>query len=322
LTWFFNYKKEAEMAADIVITEFMDPNALAHFKDRYAVLNDPSLVDDDDRLYQQVRSARGLIVRNRTQVNAALLEQAPHLEVIGRLGVGLDNIDLDACQARNITVCPAAGANDQAVAEYVIAGVLMLMRGAYAASDRVFSGEWPRQDLTGNEIKNQVMGLIGFGSIARTTAMLALGLGMRVMAYDPFVDQSDPDWGVLAERKESLKDLLVTSDAVSLHVPLNEATRHLIDADAIRVMKPSSVLINAARGGIVDESALADALHETRLRAAMLDVFENEPLPANSVLSNTPNLIATPHIAGITTESNQRVSDLTARNVLAVLEAS
>ena len=306
--------------AEIIVTEFMDPAALRHFSGRYDVLADETLVDDPQRLVDSLNAARGLIVRNRTQVDEQVLDAAPTLEVIGRLGVGLDNIDLAACEARNIRVCPATGANDLAVAEYVIAGTLMMLRGAYGASEQVLQGAWPRQALTGRETAQRVLGLVGFGGIARETAKRAKALGMQVLAHDPFVPADDPDWEQIASRAETLSWLLEKADVVSLHVPYNPETRHLIDAEAIAAMKPEAILINAARGGIVDESALARALTEQRLGGAMLDVFEQEPLPDNSVLVGAPNLVVTPHIAGVTVESNQRVSDLTARNVLTVLE--
>lgn len=306
--------------AEIIVTEFMDPAALRHFSGRYDVLADEALVDDPQRLVESLTAARGLIVRNRTQVDERVLDAAPMLEVIGRLGVGLDNIDLTACEARNIRVCPATGANDLAVAEYVIAGTLMMLRGAYNASEQVLQGAWPRQALTGRETAQRVLGLVGFGGIAREAAKRAKALRMQVLAHDPFVPADDPDWDQIASRAETLRWLLEKADVVSLHVPYNPETRHLIDAEAIAAMKPEAILINSARGGIVDESALASALTEQRLGGAMLDVFEQEPLPDNSVLVGAPNLVVTPHIAGVTVESNQRVSDLTARNVLTVLE--
>jgi (S)-sulfolactate dehydrogenase len=306
--------------AEVIVTEFMDPAALRHFSGRYDVLADETLVDDPQRLVESLNAARGLIVRNRTQVDERVLDAAPTLEVIGRLGVGLDNIDLTACEARNIRVCPATGANDLAVAEYVIAGTLLMLRGAYNASEQVLQGAWPRQALTGRETAQRVLGLVGFGGIARETAKRAKALGMQVLAHDPFVPADDPDWDQIASRVKTLRWLLENADVVSLHVPYNSETRHLIDAEAIAAMKPEAILINAARGGIVEESALASALTEQRLGGAMLDVFQQEPLPDNSVLVGAPNLVVTPHIAGVTVESNQRVSDLTARNVLTVLE--
>ena len=306
----------------VVISEFIDPAALEHFGEDYQIHNDANLVDAPERLAEVCSSADALIVRNRTQVSRELLDSAPHLKVIGRLGVGLDNIDMTACQDRGVTVCPATGANDVAVAEYVVAGALMLLRGAYQSSHRVLAGEWPRQALTGGEVSGRMLGLVGFGGIARQTAERAAALGMEVLAHDPFVAADDPAWSGLAERCEALSALLMRSDVVSLHVPYTETTHHLIDAQAMASMKPGAMLINAARGGVVDEAALARSLCDRHLGGAMLDVFEDEPLPAGSPLSDAPNLIVTPHIAGVTGESNRRVSDLTVRNVISVLRGT
>ncbi len=259
---------------EILITEFMDDAAVADLAADFDVLYDAGLVDRPDALTGLVTDCRGLIVRNRTQVRGALLEACQKLEVVGRLGVGLDNIDIAACRARGIAVCPATGANDLAVAEYVIAGILMLLRGAYLASDAVAAGDWPRGRLIGREVAGRRLGLVGFGGIARETAKRAAALGMSVVAFDPYVADDDPAWRDLGVRKTELEPLLASCDAISLHVPLDATTRHLIDAAALGRMRKDAVLINAARGGVVDERALADALRQERLAGAMLDVFE------------------------------------------------
>lgn len=306
--------------ADIVITEFMDEQAVAALAADFDVRYDPALVDRPGEIPAAAAAARALIVRNRTRVTAALLDACPRLRAVGRLGVGLDNIDLDACRERGVAVLPATGANDAAVAEYVITGALMLLRGAYHATARVAAGEWPRQALSGREAGGRTLGLVGFGGIARAAAARAVPLGMRVIAHDPFVPADDPAWGDLAMRCTSLDELLAASDVVSLHVPYTGETHHLIDAAALTRMPAGAVLINAARGGVVDEAALAEALHAGRLGGALLDVFEQEPLAAGSVLAGVPNLVLTPHIAGVTQESNVRVSRVTADNVRRVLE--
>ncbi len=171
--------------ADVVITEFMDEASVADLAGDFDVLYDPTLVDDRERLLAAIGDTRGLIVRNRTWVDAALLTAAPHLVAVGRLGVGLDNIDLEACAARSVTVHPATGANAAAVAEYVIGAVLALVRGVYRATDRVAAGEWPRTELAGGEIAGRRLGLVGFGGIARLVAQKAAALGMVVAAHDP-----------------------------------------------------------------------------------------------------------------------------------------
>ena len=306
---------------DIVITEFVDEAAVADLATDYAVVYDPELVDKPDEMTPLLSDALALIVRNRTQVTEALLETAPNLKVVGRLGVGLDNIDLAACEARGIAVCPATGANTVAVAEYVIATMLVLLRGsAYAANDSMVAGNWPRLESVGREASGRQLGLVGLGAIAREVAKRAAALDMSVTAYDPFLAEDDDAWR-LAQRIE-LDALFASSDVVTLHVPLDEGTRHLVDAGRIDRMKRDAIVINAARGGVVDEQAVTSALRHGRLGGAALDVFETEPLDAGkgALFANTPNLILTPHIAGITDEANIRTGAVTVANVRSILE--
>ena len=304
---------------DVVISEFMDEEAIREGLKGFDVVYDPKLVDRAEDLAKAVADARAIIVRNRTQVRAPLLAAAPKLKAVGRLGVGLDNIDLDACKARDVAVFPATGANDVSVAEYVIGTAMMLLRGAYTATDEVIAGDWPRNRLMGHEIMGKRLGLVGFGNIARETAKRAVALGMHVAAYDPYVPSDSPawkqPWGQVTP--VALDDLIATADVVSLHVPLTTETRNLIDADALSRMKRDAIVINAARGGVVDEAALADALKGGRLGGAALDVFDEEPLTAakGAVFAGCPNLVLTPHIAGVAIESNVRVSWVTVENV-------
>ena len=300
----------------VVISEFMDEAAVDGLRADHNVVYDPKLVDDGDRLLAELADADAIVVRNRTQVRGALLDAAPALTCVGRLGVGLDNIDLDDCKARGISVHPASGANDLSVAEYVITTAAVLLRHAYLGFDRMIAGDWPRQDMSGSELAGKTLGLAGFGSIARETAGMARGLGMDIAAMDPFVPGGDAAWeGV--ERHEDLASLAAASDVLSLHVPLTDGTRNMAGTDVFKAMKPSAVIINAARGGVVDETALAFALLEGQIAGAALDVFANEPLTAEDAakFKDCRNLILTPHIAGVTVESNTRVSALTAQNV-------
>jgi len=308
---------------DIVVSEFLDVNALQDSARDYDVHYDPELVDRPDELKRMLAEARGLVVRNRTQVNVELLGAAPNLKVVGRLGVGLDNIDLKACEERGVTVCPATGANDAAVAEWVIVSVMTLLRGAFMFRTQMLNGEWPRNRAMGHETAGKTLGLVGFGQIARETAKRAQALGMAVVAYDPYVPADDPCW-IGVEKIDDLAKLLGQSDAVSLHVPLNDATHHLLGADAMAQMKTGAVLVNAARGGVVDETAMVAAIKSGKIAGAALDVYETEPLTnaAAAQFADLPNLILTPHIGGVTIESNQRVSQVTMANVRRVLEAS
>lgn len=301
--------------ADIVICEFMDEATAVAVLKSFDVLYDPSLVDNRAALLASLADARAIIVRNRTQVDTELLAHAPKLEAVGRLGVGLDNIDLELCEARNVAVYPATGANDLAVAEYVISAALLLLRGAWQANPDVISGKWPRGRNIGREASGKRFGLIGHGSIARQVARRAAGLGMKVSAYDPYLHADHGAWSDVD--MVSLAELAETSDVVSVHVPLTKETRDIIDADFIGRMKNDAILINTARGGVVDEQALTAALRSGQLGGAALDVFEFEPVDAEGgkTFAGVPNLMLTPHIAGITEESNVRVSQVTAENI-------
>jgi (S)-sulfolactate dehydrogenase len=308
--------------ADIVITEFMDDAVAAELAGDHDVLYEKDLVDRPEDLVREAGQARALIVRNRTRVDAALLDQCPKLKVIGRLGVGLERIDLDACGARGVEVCPARGANAISVAEYVIATMLLMLRGAYGATDRVVAGEWPRNALIGREAAGATLGLIGFGDISRHVAVRASALGMDIVAFDPFVHKEDPVWRELRVSPLTLEQLLIFSDVISLHTPFTPETANLIDAAALRSMKQDAVLINTTRGGIVDEDALVEALNNGWIGGAAMDVFADEPMTAESGAryADVPNLIFTPHIAGVTQEGNRWISVLTVQNVLRVLE--
>lgn len=306
----------------ILISEFMNEDAVARLRADFEVHHDATLVDDTQRLYAAVKIADALIVRNRTQVDAALIANAPRLRIVGRLGVGLDNIDTSACAARAIEVIPATGANAVSVAEYVLATAMLLLRGAYLSSAEVAAGHWPRAKLSqGREICGKTLGLVGLGSIGRVTARRAQALGMRVIAHDALLTEHDIGWREHDVERKTLAQVLADADVISLHVPLDAQTRGLISAAGIASMKRGAVIINTSRGGIVDEAALARALREGSLAGAALDVFEHEPLAADSALANVPNLILTPHIAGVTQESNVRVGALIAERVAASLHS-
>ena len=252
-------------------------------------------------------------MRNQTQVNKDLLAACPQLVFVGRLGVGLDNIDLPACKQRGIKVQPATGANSAAVAEYVIGTAMLLLRGAYLSSAQVAAGQWPRARLSeGREIGGKTLGLIGFGSIGREVASRAQALGMTVVAFDPAIEAGASVWAQTCVGSVTLEQLLSAADMVSLHVPLTADTRNLLSAQRIAALRPGAVVINTARGGILDEAALAQAIRDGRLGGAAIDVFEHEPLHDKNVWSDCPNVVLTPHIGGVTLESNQRVSSMIA----------
>ncbi|MCV0370338.1 hydroxyacid dehydrogenase [Filomicrobium sp.] len=306
---------------DIVISEFIDAAPVAALREKYDVLSDETLWDKPAELKAALTDAVAIIVRNRTQVTAEVIEAAPRLRAVGRLGVGLDNIDLAACRARNIAVLPATGGNAVSVAEYVLCASMLLLRGtAFFGSQRLANGEWPRAEMSqGQEISGKVLGLIGFGSIGQSTGELARNAGFVTLAYDDFVPADSPAWA--QTEHVSLDDLLARSDVVSLHCPLTDDTRGLIGEREINSMKPGAILINTARGGIVSEAAVAAALRSGHLAGAALDVFETEPIDKDSAAAfkGLANVILTPHIAGVTREANIRISAVTVENVLKVL---
>ena len=298
---------------DVVITEFMDEPAVNFLRADFDVHYDPDLHGDAAGIANRLGPARALIVRNRTRVDGALLATGPRLVAVGRLGVGLDNIDLDACARRGVSVHPATGANVVAVAEYVIAATLMMLRGAYHATERVLAGDWPRTALVGREASGKTLGIIGFGAIGRAVAQRATALEIGVAAFDPMLTPGDPAWSAPGVRRfDDLGAMLGACDVVTLHVPLTGATRHLVGAAEIAAMKPGAFIVNTARGAVLDEAAMAEALASGRLGAAALDVFEDEPLPAHSRFAGIPNLYLTPHIAGLTEEANTRTGELIA----------
>jgi len=307
----------------IVITEFLETDAVDELKRRgFDVHYDSTLWTKRAELEKLVRDLPGLIVRNRTRVDKGLLEAAPKLKVVGRLGVGLDNIDLPACEARGVEVCSARGANATSVAEYAIAMAMILLRGrAYLDTHRLVAGEWPREELgKGVELAGKTLGVIGLGSIGTTSARKARALEMRVIAYDPYLPDDSENWNVA--QKVSLDELLAKADVVTVHCPLNPETRGLVGAAQMRRMKKGAVLINSARGGIVEEAACAAALKDKHLGGVALDVFDDEPIKAevSKLFAGIPNVILTPHISGVTLEATHRVSFMTVDSVSRVLK--
>jgi len=307
--------------AEVVITEFMDAAGVAALKG-FDVLYDPALVDKPEELRAALADCRGLVVRNRTQVRPPLLQAAPRLEVVGRLGVGLENLDLAACAVRGIPVLPATGTNDETVAEFVMGAMLVLLRtGAFHVTAEVVAGSWPRtRVIGGRDAKGLTLGLVGFGAIARQVARRAHAFGMRVLASDPFVAAGHPAWSELGVERRELAAMLPETDVLSIHVPMTDTTRGMLDARALRSLPQGACVVNTARGGVLDEAELVALLRSGRLGGAALDVVATEPLPAGSHFEGVPNLVLSPHVAGITRDANHRASMLTAENVRLVLE--
>ncbi len=308
--------------ARIVVSEFLGEPFLDHLRERHDVEYDADLFGERERLLASVAAAQAILIRNRTRVDQEFVAAARELIVVGRLGVGLDNIDMDACAAAGILVRPATGANAVSVAEYVLGAMLTLLRPVFGMTGSMVAGQWPRQGHAfGTEVSGKTLGLLGFGAIARHVARRAAAFEMEIVAYDPFIPAGDPLWSQ-AERV-SFDYLLRRADVLSVHTPLTDDTRNLIGVAALGLMKPTAVLINTSRGGVVDEVALASALRNGTIGGAALDVFSSEPLgpePA-SRFDGLENLVLTPHLAGNTRESVDRVAELTVATVLEVLAA-
>ncbi|MDH3471609.1 MAG: hydroxyacid dehydrogenase [Acidimicrobiia bacterium] len=305
----------------IVVPEYLPEPFLDRFRQHHVVVYDPDLYGDRARLLKEVSDAEAIVVRNRTQIDTEFLGAAPAMKVVGRLGVGLDSIDTEACREAGVIVIPAVGANTVSVAEYVLGAMLVLTRRVYAMTDSMLAGEWPRQGHAfGRELEGKALGLIGYGAVARSVATRAAAFEMTIAAHDPHVREDDPAWGKV--QRMDYDQLLAQSDIVSLHVPLDDQTRGMIDSHALAKFKPEAILINTSRGGIVDQVALARSLRDGALGGAAVDVFEIEPLGpvAAATFEGIENLILTPHLAGNTRESVDRVAQMTVDSVLQVLQ--
>lgn len=303
----------------VVISELIWTPALEPLRAAAEVVYAEDLWRRPDDLRAELARADALIVRNQTMVTDELLAAGPGLRIVGRLGVGLDNIDLAAARARGVQVAFARSSNAVAVAEYVFAAMLAASRTLAEATADTRAGGWSRQRFTGGELFGKTLGIVGLGDIGGRLARRAQAFGMGVLAADP---QVGPNALVAAEfgvRLVGLEELLAEADFVSLHVPLVPATRGLMDAGRLALMKPTAWLINTARGGVVDEAALAAALRAGRPAGAALDVRASEPPGPGDPLAALPNVILTPHIAGITSESNERTAVMVVDDVLRVL---
>ena len=270
-----------------------------------------------EQLKLEIKDASGLIVRSATQADSDLLAGADALEVIGRAGVGLDNIDLDEATRRGIAVLNAPAGNTTSTAELAFALLLSAARRIPAADRSVHKGEWARGDFKGSQLSGKALGVIGAGRIGTEVIRRARAFGMMVLVTDPYLRPERAS--DLSAELVDLDELLARADFVSLHVPLNDDTRDLIGEAELAAMKKTAYLVNAARGGIVDEAALSAALHRGELAGAALDVFAQEPLPADHQLRDAPHLVLTPHLGASTEEAQREVAIEIAHSVRSAL---
>jgi D-3-phosphoglycerate dehydrogenase / 2-oxoglutarate reductase len=287
----------------------LDQDALALLRS-----NGFEVLADKTQALARANDVAALFVRTYTTVDAAYLDQFKKVKYVLRAGVGLDNIDTAECKKRGITVINSPGANANAVAEYVVATVLFALRRAPGQEARLRQGKWRSRDLMGGEIKNKTLALVGCGNVGKMIARKLSSFELKeIVGYDPYL--SAEQLAAAGIRKVELAEAIASADILSLHVPLMPETRHLLGAKEFALMKPGAIVINAARGGVVDEQALAAAITSGQLDGAALDVFETEPKVAAELLL-LPNVILTPHIAGFTHEADKEVSLAPARELI------
>ena len=294
---------------NILITEFIDQEALKILSKDFNVIYKKDIWENSDYLKKEINKFEGIIVRNKTNLNQSILEKAANLKYIGRLGVGLDNIDTEYCKKNNIFVQPATGMNADSVAEYVISSSLSLLKKTKLINAKTQSGQWPRTSITTNELKGKILGLIGFGDIAKKVLKLINAFEVTTIAFDPFITSQEMEEHNV--KKVTFDNILSSADIISIHVPLNNETKYLFDEKIFQKMNNKPIIINSSRGGIIKEIDLLEAYNNNYISGFALDVYEHEPV--NKIflknITNDMNCILSPHNAGVTEESNTRVSE-------------
>jgi D-3-phosphoglycerate dehydrogenase len=304
---------------DILISEKLSGAAVDALAARFDVMSLPDLWQDPPKLHAQIGKFRALIVRNQTPVTAELLAAAPELLIVGRAGVGLDNVDVRAAQAAGIVISSTPDQNAISVAELAIGLILSLARLIPTADQDTRNGNWNRHHFIGRELYGKTLGIVGAGKIGYLTARRAQAFGMKVLAYDPYLSRDNVLLRELQAELLELDQLLEQADVVSCHVPATSATTGLFDAIRFSRMKPTAFFINTSRGAVVREGDLIAALKAKELGGAALDVRETEP-PVRGELELLPNVILTPHVGAFTREAQERVTRAICEDVARVLE--
>jgi D-3-phosphoglycerate dehydrogenase len=298
----------------ILLTDGLDESGKAILRGSAVVVDCPDIQADE--LLQSVGEVDGLIVRGRTKVTPEVFHAGKKLRVVGRAGVGVDNINLEAAKEHGVTVVNAPVSTTLAVAELTIGLMLSLARMIPRADCGIKAGQWLKKQLVGIELNGKVLGIIGMGNIGSAVAQRAAALGMQVIGCDPFISTEELQMrGALPASKD---EILAKSDFITIHVPLNDSTRNLVNEETLSKMKPGVRLVCTARGGVIDEPALLQALQKGQVAAVALDVFAKEP-PGLTDLVSHPNVIATPHIGAQSEEAQVRASEDISAEVLAVL---
>ena len=294
------------MAPKVLVSDKLSETAVQIFRDRGIDVDfDPSIGKDKDKLLAVIDQYDGLAIRSATKATEKIINAATNLKVIGRAGIGVDNIDRAAASKKGVIVMNTPFGNMITTAEHAIAMMFAVARQIPEASASTHAGKWEKSNFMGVELTGKTLGVIGAGNIGGIVCERALGLKMKVVAYDPFLSEERAE--KLGVQKVDLDDLLARADFITLHVPKTEQTSNILNAEAIPKMKPGVRVINCARGGLVDEAALADALKSGHVAGAAFDVFEVEPA-TDSPLFNLPNVVCTPHLGAATTEAQENVA--------------
>lgn len=270
-----------------------------------------------DQIKEKIANFDIIIVRSRTKITKEMIDRTTKCKIIARVGVGLDNIDVDAAKAKNIRVINAAEGAMNAVAELVLGLILSLAREIPRADREIRNGNWLKKDLMGTELSGKYLGIVGLGNIGKRLARLARGLNMNIIGFDvmPIPDDFAREVGLI---KADVDTLISSADFISFHVPLTEGTKHLVNSQRLSKMKKNVYLINTSRGEIIDEDALYDALKEKRIAGAALDVFEKEPATGNK-LTTLPNVVCTPHVGAQTKEAQSLAANIIAEKIIMIL---
>ena len=294
----------------------MNEDSVNLLKKNFNVNYNKTMFESEEKIKKEISNCEAIIVRNKTQLQKSILDNALNLKFVGRLGVGLDNIDKEYCEKKNIHVQTATGMNADSVAEYVIGSSLYLIKNIILFDNNTKKGLWPRSSFTSNELKDKIFGLIGFGTIGKKVCKLAQSFGAKVISYDPYINSN-------LENEFNLKfttfdEVIKTSNIISIHVPLNKETKNLINSNVFNKMSKKPILINTSRGSIVNEKDLIDAYKNKNISGFALDVFGKEPVEDNfyKQIDDTFNCILTPHISGVTQESNKKISEFIANKLI------
>ncbi|MBL9081208.1 MAG: hydroxyacid dehydrogenase [Planctomycetales bacterium] len=303
---------------EIIVSENIIGAAMDRLRHEHDVLYSPHLWQSPDELQAALVEARALIVRNQTKVTAELFAAAPHLKIVARAGVGVDNIDVAAATSAGVVVSYTPAANAVSVAELAVGLMLALARHIPQAHAHAIAGGWNRQRYMGTELAGRTLGIVGFGRIGQLTAERAQAFGMKIVAADALLASDAPALAKFDARLLPLEELLAAADVVTLHVPLTPDTNNLINSDRLARMKHSALLINTSRGEVVDEASLLSGLKDHKIAGAALDVRRTEP-PAPSEFDALQNVILLPHLGAFTFEAQERVIDAVCRDVTLVL---